>query len=261
MTQPVLNFVVVGDPVEHSLSPRIHQAALDWNGISGRYTPRRVLDRAGMERVAADIREGALTGANVTMPHKQVAAAIADELTDTALRTSAVNTLYCADGRVVGETTDVAGIRWAWEEVGFDQAGPALILGAGGAAGAALIALEDRPLWISARRPIACRELLDTTGVDATIVEWGVGVDATVVNATPVGMGGAGSLPEPVLDAARGLFDMVYGDETPSVQTARAMGLPACDGSFMLVGQAAESFSIWTGVALPHRVMLDALRV
>ena len=100
---------------------------------------------------------------------------------------------------------------------------------------------------------------MERVGVDATVVPWGSAVGAVVVNATPIGMQPGMELPTPVMHAATGLFDMVYGRRTEAQELAGARGIPWCDGGPMLVGQAAASFSIWTGVVAPHSVMLRAL--
>ncbi len=258
MTRPALEFLVVGDPIEHSLSPRIQQAALDWNGIAGRYGKLRV-DEPGLNEVVSRLRAGRLHGTNVTMPHKLAAARLADALTPAAARTGAVNTLVPVDGRVLGDSTDIEGVAWAWKRAGFGERAPAHILGAGGAAAAALVALEGRALSISARRREQAQELVERVGADAQVVPWGEPAAAVVVNATPIGLTNDDALPPVVLAAATGLFDMVYGHETQAVRRSRARGITVCDGRLMLVGQAAASFSLWTGAAAPHRVMLAAL--
>lgn len=241
----MLKLVLLGDPVDHSLSPRLHAAALDAAGIQGLYVARRV-DAAGMEAAVEEIRTGRLDGANVTMPHKGVAARLADVLEPDAARAGSVNTLLMRDGLVVGASTDVEGIRRAW---GHLPAGPVLILGAGGAAAAALLALEGRPLTVAARRVEAAQELVLRTGVDARVAEWGKPVDgAVIVNATALGMHGE-QLPDGLLRTAIGLFDMPYGSaQMPAVVTATANGLPVVEGVEMLISQGALSFELWTGV-------------
>lgn len=258
MTVRTLRFLVVGDPIEHSLSPRIQQAALDWSGIAGQYGKLRV-DEEGLAEVVSRLRAGALDGINVTMPHKQAAARLADSLTPVAQRTGAVNTLARIDGRVLGESTDIEGVAWAWDRAGFGVSDPAHVLGAGGAAAAALVALEGRTLSVSARWEERARRLVDRLELDAEIVPWGQPVAAVLVNATPIGLTGDDRVPQPVLDSATGVFDMVYGRPTAALSHAQARGITVCDGRLMLVGQAAASFSLWTGVAAPYRVMLEAL--
>ncbi len=255
-----MRLVLLGDPVAHSRSPAIHQAALDHLGIPGRYEARRV-DGAGLAGAVAELRAGTLDGANVTMPHKAAAAALADRSTGDARRAGAVNTLSVAAGEVRGALTDVGGVRRAWQWAGLPDDVPVLVLGAGGAAGAALLALEGRAPAVSARRPDAAAALAARIGVAAEVVGWGEARPGrVVVNATPLGMGGE-PLPAGVLDGALGLFDMAYGAEpTPAVAAFRAAGRPAADGLDMLVAQAAESFTIWTGEPAPVEVMRAALR-
>lgn len=251
-----MKLVVLGDPVAHSLSPRLHTAALEATGITGSYTARRV-DRAGFEAAVDELRTGALDGANVTMPHKRQAAGSADELSEGARRSESVNTLLVRNGHLVGETTDVGGIRDAWGEL---PGGPVLILGAGGAAAAAMLALEDRPLTVAARRRERARQLVERVGSGAEVVDWGEPVPGCViVNATPIGMSGE-ELPSGLLDAAAGLFDMPYGAEaTPAIRRARRLGLPAVAGGDMLLHQAARSFELWTGVPAPLAAMRAVL--
>ncbi|MDH3539909.1 MAG: shikimate dehydrogenase [Acidimicrobiia bacterium] len=252
----MLHLALLGDPVAHSFSPRLHAAALAAAGIRGSYEARRV-DVAGMESAVEEIRTGHLHGANVTMPHKRVAARLADSLEADAARAGSVNTLLIRAGVVAGASTDVEGIRRAWGRL---PEGPVLILGAGGAAAAALLALEGRPLSVSARRPDAARALVARSGVEATVSEWGKPVDgAVVVNATALGMQGE-RLPESLLASAAGLFDMPYGKgQTPAVVTAVAHGLPVVDGVEMLISQAALSFELWTGVSPSPAAMRAAI--
>lgn len=242
-----MRLALLGDPVAHSLSPAIQEAALAAAGIPGSYEARRV-DADGLSDAVEELRSGTLDGANVTMPHKGDAAAACDELEPGAKRAGAVNTLVRVESAVVGHNTDVAGVRTAWSEAGLPARGPVLVLGSGGAATAALLALEGRSLLISARRPGAGAVLGSSIGVEVVEVAWGRGVDgAVVVNATPLGMKGE-ALPGAVIDGAAGLLDMTYGPEpSPAASQLRRRGAPVADGEEMLIAQAAESFLLWTG--------------
>ena len=256
-----MRLVLLGDPVGHSRSPAILQAALAAAGIEGRYEARRV-DAAGVYRACAEIRAGALGGANVTMPHKRVAAAAADRLAPEAARCRAVNTLAAEGAEVVGHNTDVGGLRLAAEWAGIDGGAPVLVLGAGGAAAAALVAFGGSAVRVAARRPGAAEELAAALGVAVRGVAWGEPVPgAVVINATPVGMYGE-ALPAGVVEAAAGLIDLPYGAEpTPAMATARRLARPAADGREVLVAQAALSFRIWTGQEAPVAVMRQAAAV
>lgn len=254
-----LRLVVLGDPVSHSRSPVMHRAALAAAGIDGTYDAIRV-DADGMRRQAAALRSGALDGANITMPHKRLAYELCDGVAADAERAGSVNTWVPDGGLIRGHSTDIAGARDAWERRGLPAEGPVVVLGAGGAAAAALVALEGRRILLAARRPRAARELIDRVGVDAEPSEWGVPVPgAVIVNCTPLGMRGD-DLPVEV-ERSTGLLDMAYGrEQTPAVRKAAAAGLPVADGIDLLVAQAEAAFRLWTGRDPQPGVMESAAR-
>lgn len=256
---PPLRLAVLGDPVAHSLSPVIQRAALEYAGVDGEYLRRRV-DSGGMAQAAREIRAGELDGANVTMPHKALAARLADRRSPAAERCGGANTLWREEGRLCAHTTDPDGVRFAFDHAGLPEEAPVLVLGAGGAAAAALIALEGREALVSARRSEAARELAARMGPDVRPLRWGAAAPgAVVVNATPLGRAGE-SLPGRVAEEAAGLLEMNYGPgQTPAEALLRSRGRPAAPGGLMLAGQGAASFAVWTGVEVPPEVMLAAL--
>jgi shikimate dehydrogenase len=252
------HYVVLGDPVDHSRSPAVHNAAFAHLGMEAFYLARRV-DRGGMASAAAELRRGELSGANITMPHKGMAFELADRVVGSAQRARSVNTWAMDGGELVGYSTDVPGIRAAWERRGLGD-GPALVLGSGGAAAAALVALEGRPLFVSARRSEAATRMVERIASEATFRPWGEGCQAVVINCTPLGMLGE-LLPDAVLRTATGLFEMAYGPlPTPAETACREQGKPVADGIDLLVSQAACSFVIWTGVEPALDVMESAAR-
>ncbi len=250
-----MKLALFGRPVSHSRSPAIHQAALAAVGIAGTYETRDV-DEEGLAVGIAELAAGVLHGANVTMPHKRRAALWTDRVDLLVQRLGAANTLVHGPDGVVAHNTDVAGITAA--AAGMAE-GPVLVLGAGGAAAAALLALGDRPMAISARATSQAGWLVARIGVEASVVEWDQPwAPAMVVNATPLGMHGE-HLPEIRMDRATGLLDLAYGAQaTPATVMARELGLPAADGLDMLVAQAAESFRLWTGHRPPLQIMRAA---
>jgi shikimate dehydrogenase len=225
----------------------MHQAALAHVGAEGDYQLCDV-DEAGFLDGVVDIRTGKLDGANVTMPFKILAHDLSDAISDRAARVGAVNTLSMQSGQLTGFNTDVAGVAYAFEEAKLPATGPVVVMGAGGAAAAAQVALVGREIFVVARRPEQAESMLERLHSDATVIPWGESVPAgVVVNATSLGMRGE-MLPEHVLDAATGLLDMAYGDHpTRSVAALRNRGLPVADGLDMLIGQAIGCFRIWTG--------------
>jgi shikimate dehydrogenase len=253
-----MRLVLLGDPVEHSRSPAIQTAALKASGIEGTYEARRV-DTAGMVLAVDEIRYGRLNGANVTMPHKNLAFELADRVAEAALRSGAVNTFVRSAGEVWGYNTDVDGIQAVWEGAGLPVDAPILILGTGGAAAGALVAVAEGDVAISGRSSQAAGDLLVRVRVDGAVVQWGSPVKgAVVINATPLGMHGE-SLPDEILAGASGFFDLPYGPHAPpSGPRARKWGVPVADGRDMLVAQAATAFEIWTGEPAPIDVMRSA---
>ncbi|NNF65520.1 MAG: shikimate dehydrogenase [Acidimicrobiia bacterium] len=250
---------LLGNPVRHSRSPAMHNAALRTLGLAGAYEALRV-DHDGMVGAAHGVRSGHFDGANITMPHKQLAFDLADSLSVVAQRAGAVNTWVRSAGRLEGHNTDVDGIVRAWDSASFPSDAPVLILGSGGAAAAACLALHDRKVLVAARRMTAVDEMVHRLGVDATAHPWGVPLTgAVIVNATPIGMHGE-SLPTAVVARASGLFDMTYGDiPSPAIEAGSALGIPTLDGREMLLGQAMASFTLWTGYAAPEAAMRAAL--
>ena len=264
--------------MSHSLSPRLHNAAFAALGLDYVYVPLPV--RA--EEVGAAVRGLAalgFRGANVTIPHKGAVIPFLDEVDDDARLAEAVNTITVVGERLRGYNTDVEGVRGALVAVAGDTlAGePALILGAGGAARAAALALARLgcPLTVVNRTPAAAERLTELMhdGVSGAECRWLPLSDLTeqdvrrnrvVVNATALGMAGQGKVPALLADnvsAGQVVFDAVYASgPTEFLAAARARGATVVDGLTMLLGQAAAAFSLWTGVPAPLEVMRDAVR-
>ena len=259
MSEP-LRLAVLGDPVEYSLSPRIHAAALDACGIEGSYEAIRA-DRSRLAEAVGQMRAGSLHGANVTMPLKRAAAGLCDHLSEESRSASSVNSLRAADGRIEGHSTDSVAVAALLESDRFSAGAPVVVLGGGATAEVAARACRDRALYLSARREEQVANLAGRLTSQPAVVAFGVPVvGAIVINATPVGMRGE-SLPEGLLETASGLIDLPYRDTpTPAVRTAGQLGIPVVDGVEFLVVQAAASFSWWTGCEAPFDVMLSAGR-
>ncbi len=218
-------------------------------------------------------------GANVTIPHKGAVLPYLDEVTGDARIVEAVNTIVVDDGRLSGSNTDVEGVRGALAEVVGDtlRGEPALILGAGGAARAAALALArmGAALTLVNRTPGAAERLVElmAAGVPgavcriqalSSLTAADVAAHRVVVNATPLGMPGEGKVPALLADtvtAGQIVFDAVYTTApTDLLAVARARGATVVDGVEMLVRQAAEAFTLWTGMPAPLEVMRDAVR-
>lgn len=259
--------VLLGHPVEHSLSPTFQNAALDKARIPLRYEALDVTP-ARLAAMAALLRE--LNGAgNVTVPHKESFALLCDRRTPVAEQVGAVNTFYTDDGELVGDNTDVGGFAAAADAV-FDARPDGLIvavIGAGGAAAAVLAAIER---WEGARTRVVARSgprahaLVARFGRTATVansLEEALDGAGLVVNATPVGLhGDAFPVPPSALPLGCVAMDLTYRrGETPWVHACRASGHRATDGLTMLVEQGALAFERWFGRAPDRKAMWSAI--
>jgi len=247
---------VIGWPVSHSRSPLLHNRWLERYGIDGAYVPLPV--RPGMLATAVQgLRAAGFAGVNVTLPHKPEAATLCDELTPSARLTGAVNTLVFGE-TIVGHNTDGAGFVAHLRASGVDPAsGPALLVGAGGAARAIAAALlaEGTPVTVSNRNPERAAALAAALPGLRTL-PWeqreAMADSALLVNTTSLGMAGQPPLPMRLDRARPGLVvaDIVYVPlETPLLATARARGLRTVDGLGMLLHQAGAGFAAWFGQA------------
>jgi shikimate dehydrogenase len=249
---------VIGWPVAQSRSPRLHGYWLARHAVDGAYVPLAVEPARFAEAVRGLVACG-FRGANVTIPHKEAAFAVCDEVADSARRAGAVNTLVFEGGRVLGSNTDGTGFLGSLAEQapGFDpRSGPAVVLGAGGAAravGAALLGAGCPRLVLVNRSRGRAEVLAAALGGPVSVADAPPLADAALlVNTTSLGMAGQ---PPLVLDlsplpAAAVVADIVYVPlETPLLAAARARGLVAVDGLGMLLHQARPGFAAWFGVA------------
>ena len=255
---------IVGNPVSHSLSPRMQNAAFAALGLDWAYVPLAV-EAEALPRAIAGLVSLGFAGANVTIPHKTAVLRLCDEVDRVAARAASVNTLVVSNGRVHGSSTDGQAVTGAVETEGADV----LVLGAGGAAQAVAAALLDagaRSLTVASRRREGAEALVAHlrgafAAAELSCAGWPPeGARATLlVNATPL-------REELVLAplARQQVVDLAYradGGETALVSAARAAGCETVvDGLEVLVRQGAASFRRWTGLEAPVEVMRSAVR-
>jgi shikimate dehydrogenase len=271
----MIHLGLIGYPLGHSLSPTLHTAALRSCGLEGDYSlfPIYPEEQGELQSLLARVRNGEITGLNVTIPHKQNVIPILDELTPTAASIGAVNTIYFRDRKLVGDNTDAPGFLADLNGFLSTKAqrhgnSYALVLGAGGSARAIVCSLlqDGWDVTIAARR-FEQAEVLSSFFrehklriVHADFSNLGLSDISLVVNTTPVGMTPnidqspwPRSLPFPTYAA---IYDLVYNPrETKLVRDARRQGLRATTGLGMLVEQAALSFEIWTNQNPSRRLM------
>jgi shikimate dehydrogenase len=270
---------VIGDPVGHSLSPVLHNAAFAEMGVDWVYVAFHV--PAGQAAGAVEaMRTMDIAGLSVTMPHKADVAAAVDSLGPVAGRLGVANTVSwsraTSDAFLVGESTDGAGFIDALGDDGFDPSGRrCLVLGAGGAARAVTLALAEAgaaAVAVAGRRAAPTAECALLAGEGGRAVDAGertalqeAASDADlIVNATPVGMGGETELPfalEPdSLRSGHFVADLIYTPATtPLLSAARRAGATATNGLGMLIHQAGRQVELWTGRPAPVEAMSAAV--
>lgn len=258
----IIRLAVLGDPVEHSLSPKMHTAALAACGIAGEYLPLRVLADEFDEAVQ-HLAFCGFAGVNVTIPHKERAASIAISDDDVVAFVGAANTLKFGDG-MLARNTDAAGFFNCIKHL---SPGKALIIGAGGAAAAAAFALA-RQGWqaaISNRTQSRAAALAQRFNTSLTAIpEPSPAGCSLVVNGTPLGLKPGEMPPFHWNELAPGttLLDMSYRlEQTDFLAQGRDRGFATIDGREMLVEQGALALEWWTGRSIPRQPMKEAVRL
>jgi len=285
---------LIGYPLGHSLSPKIHAAALRSCALEGSYSlfPIHPDDQPGLKDLLARVRKREISGLNVTIPHKQNVIDFLDELTTTAKGIGAVNTIYLRDNKLIGENTDASGFlvdlkKFLTTKTQRHGKLQALVLGAGGAARAVVYALlEDGwDVIIAARRleqaqqladvfanhqfsrsiPVGSMTAISLSNMETTFpsLQSPSSNFSLIVNTTPLGMSpniDGSPWPEHLPFPARAaIYDLVYNPRhTRLVRQACSEGLHATTGLGMLIEQAALAFEIWTGHPPSREVMLTS---
>lgn len=252
---------VIGHPIAHSKSPRLHGHWLRTLGVQGHYVPMDVAPQ-DFEQVLRALPKAGFVGVNVTVPHKETALRLADDVTDRAALIGAANTLtFTEDGRIHADNTDgygfIANLRQSapeWEPT----AGPAAVFGAGGAARAVLASLLEAgvpEIFLSNRTRARSDAMQADFGNKIKVVEWVQAGNmledaATVVNTTSLGMMGHPELRVPLDGLQKGALvtDLVYNPlQTRLLREADEMGCVTVDGLGMLIHQAIPGFQRWFG--------------
>lgn len=271
---------ILGNPVGHSFSPSIHNAAFDHFGINARYLAYEV-EKHSLPLAFEGVRSLNLGGANITIPFKEEAAGLVDEIPEDLDRcVGAINTVVNKDGMLYGYNTDMVGfLTGLHEELNFNPEGKnVLVLGSGGAARAVVFALGRA----HANRIVVYNRTFDRaealvsyaidffpeTEIDAiddiTDVKNEKEKIDLVVNATSLGMKGDATLAMDlgILENEASVYDLVYAPaQTPLLKEAQRLGMPNANGLGMLAAQAALSFELWTGKKEGVReIMLEALK-
>ncbi len=281
-TSKHLSLGLIGYPLGHSISPKLHNAALQSMDLEGEYhlylippLPDGYLE---LDALLKQVRDGKMHGLNVTIPHKQNVIPLLDDLTPAAKSIGAVNTIYRKGDLLLGDNTDAPGFWTDLQQLAFSGEQGAsrrsLILGAGGSARAVAFALltNGYSITIAARRLEQALEIRDQYSVFSdrlSVTEFKNCPLSTIrcsliVNTTPVGMHpnvNASPWPDGTpFPGKAAIYDLVYNPgETLLVKQAKAAGLPAMTGLGMLIEQAALAFERWTGLEAPREAMQEAV--
>ncbi|WP_127116112.1 shikimate dehydrogenase [Shimia sediminis] len=263
MTLPKIPLAgVIGHPIAHSKSPQVHGHWLRTLGLKGHYIPMDVAPE-NLKKVIKALPKMGFVGANVTIPHKEKVMELVHQVTDRATLIGAVNTLIIRDdGKIIGDNTDGYGFIENLRQGAPDwtpESGPAVVLGAGGAARAVIASLLDAgvpEILISNRTRVRAETLREEFGTRLTVVDWvqaGNAIEngATIVNTTSLGMTGKPELRVPLdgLNAGAVVTDLVYNPlKTHLLAAAEQAGCTTVDGLGMLLHQAVPGFERWFGM-------------
>ena len=251
---------MLGEGISYSRSPAMHNAAFHNLGMDWTY---EVLDipRQQLAESVRRLRAPDVGGANVTIPYKQAVMEHLDAVAPEALRARAVNTIVNEGGKLGGFNTDIPAIRTALEELGVEPArANAVILGGGGAARAAAVAMEGGHVTFVLRHPAGADVPGKVVGWSDPSVPAMTRAADVLINATPLGRHDEMPLRPAALPKDGAVIDLVYvKGGTPMVRKARSLGVPAVDGWEVLLAQGTISFLLWTGRAAPRDAMRETL--
>lgn len=256
---------VIGDPVRHSLSPRLHNAGFAALGLDWFYVACPVAKGQAAQAIEA-MRTLGIEGLSVTMPHKKSVAVAVDDLSPTAAKLGAVNCVRRDGDRLVGENTDGIGfVDSLRSQLQMDPDGLTIVIvGAGGAARSIALAMAEHgaQVGIFNRTATSAEEVVEIVGAASSVVQEEAIRDADViVNATPLGMSND-SLPfDPsLLSKGQSLIDLIYEPEkTALLVEAESLGVKTLNGVGMLLHQAGAQFQLWTGCEPPLKEMAQAV--
>ena len=247
-------YLVIGNPINHSLSPKLHNYWLKRNGINGIYDKKK-LNNNDLENFFVEVKNKSVQGINVTVPFKKDVISYLDDLSLEAKKTQSVNTIYLKNGKVIGHNTDIRGFEFAVKDTGYNLNGKnVLVLGAGGVVSSIIFALYKMKvsnISICNRTKVKA-ENLKNIFKNLIVVNWDdVSKCDVVINATSVGLKKDDNLD---LDFSKFkntefFYDVIYNPkETNFLKDAKKLGKKIENGKKMFIYQAAESFRIWHNI-------------
>ena len=250
----IKKYLVIGNPVDHSLSPKLHNYWLKENNIDAIYDKKK-LDENELKNIISKVKEEKINGINVTVPFKKSVIPFLDELSPEAKDTQSVNTIYLQNGNTIGHNTDIAGFELAIKYAKYDISNKKIfVLGAGGVAPSIIYSLKKMKvskITLSNRTKEKAQSLQDLFK-DIEIIDWGEKIDFDmIINATSIGLKNEDSLDFDY--SANGpdkfFYDVIYNPrETIFLKRAKLFGNRTENGKMMFVYQAHQAFTIWNKV-------------
>ncbi len=250
----MIKFLVIGNPIKHSLSPKLHNYWMTNNDIKGNYQKKEV-ENDKLESLIQEIKKKKILGINVTVPFKNRVIPYLDKLSDGAKKTQSVNTIYLDNNKLIGHNTDIGGFELAIKYKKFDVSNKKiLILGAGGVAPSIIVALYNmraNDITVS-NRTLEKAENLKNLFENLKIVNWGDIPDFDmIINSTSVGLNINDQINLDLSKTGKNRFyyDLIYNPkETNFLRAAKKLGNVTENGKMMFIYQAAEAFKIWHGI-------------
>jgi shikimate dehydrogenase len=247
-------FLVIGNPIEHSLSPILHNYWIKNYGINAIYEKRK-LDESELDELILQIKQKKIDGVNVTVPFKKTIIPLLDELSIEAENTQSVNTLYLRDNKVIGHNTDIIGFQTSIKKSKYDISNKEIfILGAGGVVPSIIFALNKMKV---SKIKISNRTIENAKNVkklfeNIEIIEWGeVPNFDMIINATSIGLKEEDyiNLDFSLVSKNCLFYDVIYNPkETNFLKTGKKLGNITLNGKLMFIHQALSAFNIWHGV-------------
>ena len=247
-------FLVIGNPIEHSLSPKLHNYWIEKNNLKASYD-KKLLEKNEIQKLILDLREDKIHGLNVTVPFKKIVIPYLDVLSDEAEKTKSVNTIYKYKNKVIGENTDIDGFKIGLETTSqVIKNKKALILGAGGVVPSIIIALKKMQIsqiYLSNRTELKALEIKKLFP-EIKIIEWGkVSSFDIIINATSIGLKNKDKINIDYKNISKNKFfyDVIYNPkETNFLKKAKEFGAQTENGKMMFIYQAQKAFFIWHNI-------------
>ena len=247
-------YLVIGNPIQHSLSPKLHNYWISKNNISAFYDKKK-LDISELKNLIKEVRERKIDGINVTVPFKNSVIPFLDKLSSEAEKTQSVNTIYLKDENVIGHNTDIEGFELAIKHINYEISDKkVLLLGAGGVSPSIIAALNKmnaKKILIS-NRTQSKAEILKKTFNEIQIVEWGVIPDFDmIINATSLGLKNDENIEIDYskIGPDKFFYDVIYNpSETNFLKVGKKLGNKTLNGKLMFIYQALAAFDVWHGL-------------